>query len=291
MLYLLDVDVKIFFSESLKLKFGCLNIHSIKAKSFIWGTKKRYVEHLLQKHQFEIFVVTETWLKDGEEGNVQIDGYRLLVANRKVLNEKRTAVKRGGGVAIYVMNYINIDIEQTKQHDLHTIGYEYLWIKLLAPVELGVLGTYIPPKSNKTMNQLFSEPFFKTKVASVTLGDFNVPANTEKQFIADIEGEFDLQQLITSVTYESSGNILDHIYISKTPKSFQVVDRGVIRVPETPSDHHGIYCILSFPPYKNSIWCSDALCWLPYKFGSELAKDHINSCEKCRLPIVARLRY
>jgi len=226
-----------------------LNIHSLKAST----TKKgiRYVERLLQERQFDIFVVTETWLHDNINLNcVRIEGYRLLNVNRPVGT-------RGGGVAIYVRNGIDIDPEETEKSVILTandiIGYEYLRIKLIAPTQLGVSGAYIPKTSEDAMTTFFNNmmPFFQRMTATVTLGDFNMPANTKQQFIADIEGNFNLKQLVDSPTFKRNRNILDHIYVSKTPNYFQVVSSGVIKDPNNPSDHHIIFCILSFPPHQN----------------------------------------
>jgi len=115
-------------SDGIKLKFGCLNIQSLNATSTRAGIN--YVKRVLEDLKFHIFVVTETWLQDSKENNVQIVGYRHRVANRKVRKEDKT-VKRGGGVAIYVRNCITFD--EPERSELGS-SVEYLHIKLLTPI-------------------------------------------------------------------------------------------------------------------------------------------------------------
>jgi len=129
------------------------------------------------------------------------------------------------------------------------------------------------------MKNIFSTFFTSSdKTASVTFGNFNTPANGNTQdtlCIADIEKEFHLKQIIRYPTH-SCGNILDHIYISQTPNSFEVVDRGVIKEPKSSSDHHIISCTLSFPPSQDSSWCNKTS-------GSSNANWHMDSFEMRRL--------
>jgi len=136
------------------------------------------------------------------------------------------------------------------------------------------------------MKKFFSTFFTSSeKTASVTLGDFNMPANRNTEdilCIADIERTVGLEQIVDSPTH-SSGSILNHVYISKSPNSFQVVDNRVIEDPSNPGKHHSIDCTLSFPPEQDCIWCNKASMWLPYKLDSKEANDHIKICKPCRL--------
>jgi len=157
------------------------------------------------------------------KNSAQIDGYELIVENRK-------SDHAAGGIAIYVKKGTNHVIKP----EIHKKSsfLEYLQIRLDTPLQLVVSAVYIP-KTNEFVMRDFFETFFPPNErtnATVTLGDFNMHANKTKgqKIIADIERKHNLTQLIEDVTYESSGNILDHIYVSNTPKSFQVVDSGVI---------------------------------------------------------------
>jgi len=83
-----DHFLKIFYS----------NIRSIKA-----GGKFQELKHKLAQLNYpDIIVLTETWLREGEEVLFQIPDYTLFSVVRNN--------KRGGGIIAYVRKFLDCDI-------------------------------------------------------------------------------------------------------------------------------------------------------------------------------------
>src|SRR3954467_1230303 len=74
------------------IKFGHLNVRDLLSKN-----KKFDVSQLVVNKDFDIFALSETWLKPPPkvlDEEVEINGYQLRRCDRK-------GVKDGGGVAVY----------------------------------------------------------------------------------------------------------------------------------------------------------------------------------------------
>jgi len=287
-IYLIEVesfDISIFLNliEENELRIGELNVRSIRAANRK-KNKALSLQALIQRYHLDILAVTETWLTESNETDAEIEGYQLWNANRKVLTVKkgktknsetaetdkknRKSVKRGGGVAIYVREGIEIDESETREHTADT-PYEYLKIKITKPFELDVICVYVnyPQEIQKTTeffsycieNRNKNYPF-------VAIGDFNVPANEMKSDIQKIENGFKVNQLVHSRTFKLNGNILDHIYVPKTLKTVKAVGNGVREVSDDLSDHNLISCMVR--PKRRS---SD-----PGLYGNRIT-THLNS--------------
>lgn len=72
-----------------RLKIFCLNIRSVRAN---FDELVLYLNSV--EHSYEIIVLTEVWIKDGEEGRYQLPGYNILLQPR--------LDNQAGGVAIYL---------------------------------------------------------------------------------------------------------------------------------------------------------------------------------------------
>jgi len=204
--------------------------------------KTNDLKALIQKYQLDILAVTETWLEDGYEWRVGIDGYQLL-------NENRQSGKRGGGVAIYLREGIEIDPSKTTKHAAK-MPYECLWIKITKPIELYLACVYIyPKKSINNMNKFFSAAgkFIKkncSEIPFVLIGDFNVDVQHDQELTQNIE---QVDQLIHSRTFKLNERTLDHIYVSRMQN---VVNSGVREVDDDLSDHNLIFCVLNIVPHQ-----------------------------------------
>ena len=114
------------------LKCLCLNARSIK-NTFL------ELEADINNKGYDIVGITETWLgeEDGEEYN--LEGYKLIRKDR--------IGKRGGGVALYVKDNLNVyeipDMDRSRPS-------EDLWIRLTGDDEKGLnIGVcYRPPASD-----------------------------------------------------------------------------------------------------------------------------------------------
>jgi len=202
--------------------------------------KALHLQALIQRYHLDILAVNETWLTDGNEERLVINGYQLSCANRKRLNDEGNVMK-GGGVAIYVKEGIEIDEHETRDHATDT-PFEYLKIRITQPLELYVICAYIKPKKSIWNTKKFFSYCINNRIHDnpfVAIGDFNVAANKYRSDIRTIEQNFHVTQLIHSRTFKSNENILDHIYV---PETINIIDSGVREVDDNLSHHNLTYC-------------------------------------------------
>lgn len=163
------------FLENFELKIGEWNTRSMRRKI-------NNVEDLIRQHQFDIFVIIETWLKDGWEWLVEIEGYQLLVLNR--------TSKKGGGIAVYIKEGIKFDSSKTRK-SAQGLPFEYLWINVVEPVKVDVVSVYIPKTNKSHMEDLFTRtfPLIRSDSNIVVVGDFNLPYSENQNYLAKVEKE------------------------------------------------------------------------------------------------------
>jgi hypothetical protein len=115
--------------------------------------------------------VTETWYK--ESSDAVINGYELYRSDRK-------GHGGGGGVCIYVKNYLNSSVTNIAVLNSNTI--EQIWVNLRTPKESILLGCiYRPPTTSIEENDAIVRSLEKTnelvqnkKFSSlIVTGDFN----------------------------------------------------------------------------------------------------------------------
>jgi len=220
------------FLENFELKIGEWNTRSMRRKI-------NNVEDLLRQHQFDIFVIIETWLKDGWEWRVEIEGYQLLVLNR--------TSKKGGGIAVYIREGIKFDPSKTRK-SAQGLPFEYLWINVVEPVKVDVVSVYIPKANKSHMEDLFARtfPLIRSDSNIVVVGDFNLPYSENQNYLAKVEKELQVKQIIELPTH-MHGNTLDHIYVDNTENAFKVENHGVIH--NSQSDHYVTFCTLNIFPH------------------------------------------
>ena len=164
-------------SKKKSLDIGHLNVCGLFAKIDLLSL-------FMKKHDFDIFGVTETLLKDSLlTPLIEIEGYNF---------ERRDRGKAGGGVGVY----LKTSIEYIRRQDLENVNTELICLEIFSqhtkPFLLCVL--YHPPSSSKHICKYYVEVFdnvlskIKTNSKSeevIIIGDINcnyLDDNHEKQF-------------------------------------------------------------------------------------------------------------
>ena len=147
--------------RSNRLKCLCLNARSIK-NTFL------ELEAVIISGGYDIVGITETWLGEVDGDEFNIEGYKVIRKDR--------SSKRGGGVAVYVRE--NLNVQEIPEID-YLRPSEYIWIKLIGEENEGLnIGVcYRPPASDSSVNTIL---FKNIKQAcqggeAIIMGDFNYP--------------------------------------------------------------------------------------------------------------------
>lgn len=111
-------------------------------------TKTKQLYEYSSRHEFDIFIIVETWLNDDFHDGEFFD-LNLYTIYRKNRNPNKTGLLRGGGVLLAVNKQLNssacslVDIDDM---------LDQLFILLKFPFNSICLGvSYIPPNSNLTV--------------------------------------------------------------------------------------------------------------------------------------------
>lgn len=173
-----------------------LNICSLHAK---YDTFRQQ----LLDNRIDVCTLSETWLTPNHvDGMVEVPGYSLHRLDRTCAN-KRGNLKRGGGVAAYVKDYLTVDVTSTKDISVSNNDIESLWLSVKHPhLPVMIIGTiYRPPTGNITgLNENIDK----------AVSAFNNLKNKRKELY--ILGDFNVDQLATgSPNYKSlMGNMNSH---------------------------------------------------------------------------------
>jgi hypothetical protein len=216
-----------------KTKLSCMYFN---ARSIV--NKIEELEVYTKEENLDIIAVTETWLTDEIlTSEFSVEGYTLLRKDRKDLVKTR-----GGGVAIYVKDEINV----TERDDLSVQLFpESVWCELEFKGEKTLLGVcYRPPDSLTVNNEAMYSLINKVGRENVVImGDFNFPELSwghksstlhEHPFITCINENF-LEQMVDKPT--RGENILDLVLCSdisfvqnlKVGEPFATSDHQIIR--------------------------------------------------------------
>lgn len=193
------------------LNFLCLNARSIKNKFL-------ELEAIIKTGGYDIVGITETWLgdEDGEEYN--IEGYNLIRKDR--------SSKRGGGVAVYVKE--NLNVQEVPQSD-QCMSSEDIWIKVIGEHEEGLnIGVcYRPPAADSSVNTMLIKNIRQACQAGETIimGDFNYPninwklvtgqGKSEEEFL-DVVNDLFLAQHVSQPTRGKS--VLDLVLCNNSDR-------------------------------------------------------------------------
>ena len=212
-----------------KNKLSCMYFN---ARSIV--NKIDELELYIKEEDLDIIGITETWLTEEIlTSEICPEGYTLYRKDRKDLVKTR-----GGGVALFVKNDINI----TEREDINEQLFpESLWCEILSKGDKTLLGVcYRPPDSLTVNNEALYSIINKVGRENVVImGDFNFPEiswssnnNTlhEHPFITCLNDNF-LEQLVEKPT--RGENILDLVLCSDV--SF--VQNLTVGEPFFTSDH------------------------------------------------------
>jgi hypothetical protein len=218
---------------------GKLHCALINARSLNSVHKQTELAYVIQKENFDIVAITETWLtSDVHDCEVTIEGYSVF---RKDRCEVRAS--KGGGVLLYVKENICAFVHD----DLNKLKSESLWIQLqLTPKSTLVVGVCYRSQTAKDEEvvDMFSTIELASKTQALILGDFNYPGIDWSTFSCETVAQpfLDLVQncfLYQHVKTPTRGdNILDLVLSTELP----MIEELQVQEPFSTSDH----CLVSF---------------------------------------------
>ena len=221
------------------IKISHLNVRSLKNRQHFL-----LVKDIILKYKYDVFTVSETWLKDVvPDLELEIPGYNLFRLDRP-------GRKCGGGVCAYILQSLKVEVlrDISKVSDA---GFHQLWVKIqVRNLKSFVVCTiYRPPDTPSTcFESELSPSFINASLLNkpiYILGDANSnllnPQCPDSAALLAFINLFNLTQLIklpTRVT-QTTESLLDIILASNTK---QVKEAKVI--PCSVSDHDLIYANL-----------------------------------------------
>lgn len=222
-------------SQEAKIK-DKLKVIYFNARSLV--NKHEELELYMREENVDIVGITETWLNESIiDSEVNISGYTLFRKDRK--SESKT---RGGGVALYVRNNINVILNNEISNDIFP---EILFCDLECKECKTLVGVcYRPPDTSRESSEGLYELIKKaSEQECILMGDFNYSElrwdhssnlNDEHPFVKCINDSF-LSQLVDEPT--RGKNFLDLILCTdettvedlKVGEPFETSDHSIIR--------------------------------------------------------------
>jgi len=211
-------------------KFKCLYLN---ARSLV--NKIMELELLVRSENIDIIGITETWLNSNIlDSEMSIEGYTLV-------RKDRGGNRRGGGVAFYIRNEINI----VCCDDLFDIEFpESLFCSVICGKDKTVMVVCYRPSNSLSENDkaLYALINRASKDRLILMGDFNFPELkwSEPEFLTDLHpfikclNDNFLEQLVDESTREE--NILDLVITSDT----SMISNLIVGEPFETSDHQMI---------------------------------------------------
>ena len=223
-------------------EFSIFNVN-IRSSRTNFDSFRHYTNEL--KHQFSVYTLTETWLKNYNKNLYNLKGYQHI--------HKLRDNKLGGGVSIYVKD--NILYEEKKDLYIDLKGVDSLSIEIPkkefnTDKDIIITTIYRPPDINirdfiLKLND-FLHKIYQTNKYAFFVGDFNV--NTMKAMITSDRyvNEFHntfltyfYHPLINKPTrvYKTKSSLLDNMYTN-----FPNINAcGILKTLF--SDHYSLFCI------------------------------------------------
>ena len=181
------------------------NILYCNARSIANVSKFHLFKLLVNKVNPDCVILTETWLKPGDEVFYSIDGFELSSAPR--------IQGRGGGVAVYLRSSVRASIVTKIQSDHSILHLECKLSQSTSTTH--VIAVYNPRigVSHKTLGDL-EEIISGIKGKVILIGDFNInllSPTTLCRFYMDYMASYDLS--IVNNTLPTRGeNLIDHVW-------------------------------------------------------------------------------
>ena len=214
------VSAKNYPSETQpELIIGLQNIRSLYKKV-------SFVSNTLNMDSIDFLFLTETWLDDRiTDSMISVNSYEILRCDRMI--------KKGGGVALYHKQSINVQKLQNPDVQSTFSNFEFMCVRLdIGKTNITILCFYIPSDSSQCPSTIVNAckiiSYFLTNTAPfIILGDFNLPKinwihSTAKGKEAEIFLNFctnnALTQCIDSATHQD-GNVLDLVICNLAARS------------------------------------------------------------------------
>lgn len=150
------------------IKIGHVNVRNLLSKS-----KKDDVRIIIQHYNFDVFAVTESWLKP----DVMID--EIDVANYQLLRADRPGQKVGGGILLYIKSeFIIVDTTTPFSAPVESIA---VTLKRPHLPQIKIIAIYRPENSPTSFIDKFQDVLTShTNEETYILGDFNLDQLSEK---------------------------------------------------------------------------------------------------------------
>lgn len=210
------------------MKVGHLNVRSL-------FTGFNELRHEVERNEFDIFMLSETWLSDGDNSALfEIPNYQFFRKDR---------VGRGGGVAAYVKTNYVVDVISFDFAVNAQLEFLIFRIKIANKI-YAFADFYRPPSINfntlKTDFDNILSHIYPTVDEIFCLGDFNINLLNLNNPLTSLFDAYNFVQVIEEPTRISGSvsSLLDAIFV--TNKSI-IIKSGVISADNI-SDHKIIYC-------------------------------------------------
>ena len=150
---------------------GHLNCHSLCNKFVLF-------ERSLSQSNFDIFCMSETWL------HPRLPDEFFKIEHYNLIRQDRAALKRGGGLGIYIKDNINYSVSELRDCNINNNTIELTWISVkndkYKNLSVGVV--YRPPQSNvaefcETLTNITNRVMQGSNAEIFILGDFNIDYN------------------------------------------------------------------------------------------------------------------
>ena len=222
--------------------FSVFNVQGLVPKTVI--SKVPFISDMLHENNSLFINLTETWLGQHNEAELQINGYKIFKSNRN-LKGRSSKGRLSGGVASYLRNDFAVMFESILQFSNGVVEAQCLYSKKM---HLAIVNLYRQP-DNKIHRSTCKEFHQAIKKVSDTIaalrapspdiimtGDFNLPhvdwsncsttsgiTNDERKMfdlLCSFANDFFLTQVVTKPTH-FQGNTLDLVFTNNKDLFFK----------------------------------------------------------------------
>lgn len=153
-----------------------MSIAHLNVRSLSIADKFNEILAIASIHKFDLFAFSETWL------HANIDNNSILIPGYSMPLRRDRHTSRGGGVALYVADYLWC----SRRPDLECDSIEILWVELVAKNLKILCGVcYRPPNQSaqdvceffQYFQSMFDQIALENFFAIIMLGDFNAHYN------------------------------------------------------------------------------------------------------------------
>ena len=158
-----------------------LHLVHMNIRSLWSGGKFEIFKEQLAESGISIFTLSETWLKNEIPDHlVEIQGYNLVRWDRSWGDDKNS-VKKGGGLAAYIKNSMQVDSHVLQGLNRSTKDIEIQWLKISQQGlrKIVVANIYRPPQGNpqefcSKLTQFLTTLDLPHNEDLFLMGDFNI---------------------------------------------------------------------------------------------------------------------